>query len=159
MTVSPTSELDQLWRSFSPEEHSELGLLDLQRLTVERSRVAAHIAEHISEPVYGVRPSLHMWRALVHRVADGWPATDYYMVYEYLNVLAVRDGIEDYVDAMSAELGTKIRRAVAVVDDVYRAATVDDGGAELAHYCKPLADGQESRWWWMRKPRSSPPGW
>lgn len=159
MTNHAASGLDQLWQSLSPEDHAELELLDLQRLGVEQSRVSAHTAAQIKEPLYGVFASLRMWQALARRMADDWSGTDYYMVYEYLNVLTIRDLIEDYADAMSPALTAKVRRTVAGIDSVYCDATVEDGGAELAQYWKRLAEGRETRWWWTRKPRVLPSGW
>lgn len=159
MTDPSAFGLDQLWQSVGPEDHAELGLLDLQQLVVEQSRVSAHTAAQIKEPQYGVFACLRMWQALARRMAGDWSDTDYYMVYEYLNILTVRDHIEAYIDAMSPVLTTKIRRAVTGIDAEYRDATVEDGGAELAQYWKALAEGRETRWWWTRKPKVLPPGW
>jgi hypothetical protein len=60
---------------------------------------------------------------------------------------------------MPPALRAKVSRAVVLIDREYEAATVDDGGGELARYWGPLVEGHETRWWWKRKPRLLPPGW
>jgi hypothetical protein len=112
----------------------------------------------MTEPVYGVFACLRGWCFLIERMEREWRCTDYYMVYEYLNALTVRDALDGYLDAMSPSLQEKMRGVVIRFDDRYAAVTVDDGGAEFARYCRPLAEGRETRWWWTRKPLSLPPG-
>jgi hypothetical protein len=159
MSLDAFPEVTALLGSLSPEERSTIGLLDLQRLKVEQAGVGAATAVQMTEPLYGVFACLRTWCSLIRRMEQGWRRTDYYMVYEYLNVLTVRDGIEEYLDAMPTGLKEKVRRIVVHLDDRYSAVTVDDGGAELANYWRPLAEGRERRWWWIRKPQELPPGW
>jgi hypothetical protein len=88
---------------------------------------------------------------------DEWRSTDFHLVDEYLVELTVRDSIGEYLDAMPPTLRTNVSRYVSRVDDRFRAVTVDDGRAELAQHWKPLADGREVRWWWLRIPVMLPP--
>ncbi|MFC5752179.1 hypothetical protein [Actinomadura rugatobispora] len=159
MGLEAFPELASLSRGLSPEERSTIGMLDLQRLKVEQSGVGTATAAQMTEPLYGVFACLRTWCLLIRRMEQGWPRTDYYMVYEYLNDLTVRDAIEEYLDTMPTGLKEKVRRVVARLDGRYSAVTVDDGGAELAGYWRPLAEGRECRWWWTRKPQELPPGW
>ncbi|MFI0452199.1 hypothetical protein [Actinomadura sp. 6N118] len=111
------------------------------------------------EALYGVLNCLRFWELLIFRMEQGWRHQDYYMVYEYMNILTVRDGIEELLDAMPPALRTKIDRCVGRLDARYRAVTHEDGGTELSYYYRPLAEGRELRWWWTRCPDEFPPGW
>lgn len=148
-------EAERLGRVLTPDDVQAIGLLDLQQLAREN----AGRGFQADEPLYGVLNCLRMWENLILRMEEGWRRQDYYMVYEYLNILTVRNGIEDFLDAMSPDLRGKVGRCVERLDARYRAVTYDDGGAELAGYWRPLADGREVRWWWTRCPAEFPPGW
>lgn len=151
--------LYQLRKSLTPDEHALIGLLDLQRGTVARPSTGAEFAAELAEPTYGLFASLQMWELLARRMEDEWRGIDYHLVGEYLYELTVRDAIDDYLDAMPQPLRDKVGRLVARIDERFRALTTEDDGAELAQHWKPLADGQEIRWWWTRKPLEFPPGW
>lgn len=73
--------------------------------------------------------------------------------------MTVRDCIEDFLDEMPSELRGKVGRFVDGPDARYLDVTYDDGGAELAQYWLPLAEGREARWWWNRRPKELPLGW
>jgi hypothetical protein len=152
-------DLNDLRNSLTPDEHAVIRLVDLHRLKVEQSRVSAASAAQQAEPTYGVFACLHLWQLLTQRMEIEGRGTDYHMVYEYLNELTVRDQINQHLDAMPPGLRVKFDRFVAQVDKRFRAVTIEDGGAELAQYWKPLAEGREVRWWWTRKPRVFPYGW
>jgi hypothetical protein len=145
-------ELDRL---LTPEDRRAIAFLDLQRLQVENTDRAFQACE----PTYGVLNCLRFWETLICRMEDGWPRQDYYLVQEYLNDLTVRDGIEDFIEAMPPALRVKVCSSLDGLDERYRAVTQDDGGAELAQYWRPLAEGREARWWWTRRPDVLPPGW
>ncbi|RSN67574.1 hypothetical protein [Actinomadura sp. WAC 06369] len=148
-------EVTRLVRLLTLADVQGIGLLDLQQLAREN----ADRKHQADEPVYGVLNCLRMWENLIRRMEDGWRRQDYYMVYEYLNVLTVRNAIEDFLDAMSAGLRAKVGRCVERLDGRYRAVTFDDGGEELGKYWRSLAEGREARWWWTRRPAELPPGW
>ncbi|MBR7839453.1 hypothetical protein KDL01_39705 [Actinospica durhamensis] len=152
-------ELDKLARSLNADEQAAISLLDLQRLKVEQSRINPASSVQQTEPSYGVFGCLRHWQLLVNRMATAWPDADYYMVYEYLNDLTVRDQVEEYLDAMPEPLAEKIHRFVKYVDDTFADLTIHDDGAELSQYWRPLAEGREVRWWWLRTPRTLPRGW
>ncbi|WP_344579992.1 hypothetical protein [Nonomuraea roseoviolacea] len=134
-------------------------VLDLQRLAVEREGLAPEDAAQAKEPIYGVLSSLRMWEGLISDMEEGWRGQDYYMVYEYLNDLTVRDGLGEYCEALQETARTKLAGALDRLDERYRAVTHEDGGAELAQYWRPLAEGNETRWWWTRRPNDLPLGW
>ncbi|QKG22718.1 hypothetical protein [Actinomadura verrucosospora] len=150
-----TDETNGLVRSLTPEDRQAVALLDLQVLAAEN----AGRDFQDTTPTYGVLNCLRFWEILISRMEEGWRRQDYYMVYEYLNVLTVRSGIEEFLDAMPTALRTKTDRCVGRLDARYRAVTYEDGGAELSHYHRPLADGREVRWWYTRRPNELPPGW
>ncbi|WP_327586284.1 hypothetical protein OHA25_04085 [Nonomuraea sp. NBC_00507] len=136
-----------------------ISVLDLQRLALETKDMAPEYAAQLEEPIHGVLSSLGLWENLIHDMEEGWPGKDYYLVYEYLNDLTVRDGLEEYCDALQGTVRTKLTSALDRLDERYRAVTHEDGGAELAQYWRPLAEGVEIRWWWTRRPNDLPPGW
>ncbi|WP_169949915.1 hypothetical protein [Microbispora sp. H11081] len=102
---------------------------------------------------------MRLWESLVYDMEQQWLEQDFYMVYEYLNDLTVRDGLEEYCEVLSGKLRAKFRRAVDRLDERYRAVTYEDGGAELGQYWRPLSERTETRWWWTRRPNDLPPGW
>ncbi|MCP9952880.1 hypothetical protein [Actinomadura madurae] len=148
-------ETARLVRGLTPEERQAIALLDLQALVREN----AGRDFKATEPAYGVLNCLRYWEVLISRMEEGWRRQDYYMVYEYLNVLTVRDGIDEFLDAMPHGLQGKVDVCVKRLDARYRAVTSEDGGVELSQYWRPLAEGRETRWWWTRCPNELPPGW
>jgi hypothetical protein len=159
MTSTVSSEADALDRRLTPEDRAAVSLLDLQRLQVERAGVSERTAGQLREPTYGVLSCLRLWQVLIHRMERDWSSTDYYMVYEYLNDLTVRDSLEEYVEALPQQVAAKIRGTLDLLDERYTTVTTPDDGAELSQYWRPLAEGREARWWWLRKPTVLPPGW
>jgi hypothetical protein len=149
--VTAASELDLFLSELTPEDHSVIRLLDSQRVGVEQSDLD-------SEPVYGVISCLRMWQFVISLMEQGW-GDGRWMVYEYLNYLTVRDRVEDTLDAMPEGLREKVRPVVARLDGRYERVTVEDGGAELGQYWRPLSEGRETRWWWIRNPHTLPSGW
>jgi hypothetical protein len=154
-----TSDLDRFRKSLTPDERALIGLLDLQRLELKQESTSAEFAANLAEPRYGLFVDLQIWELLVRRMEGEWRAVDYHLVDEYLHELTVRDEIDDYLEAMPPPLRGKVGRFVDRIDERFRAVTSEDGGAELAPHWKPLADGEEIRWWWTRKPSDLPPGW
>ncbi|WP_219464491.1 hypothetical protein [Nonomuraea rhizosphaerae] len=153
------SEAAALSGSLTPDERQMVSVLDLQRLAVEREGLAPEYAAQVKEPVYGVLSSLKIWECLISDMEEWSRGQDRYMVYEYINDLTVRDGLEEYCGALSGMARTKLISALDRLDQRFRAVTHEDGGAELARYWQPLAEGSETRWWWTRKPNDLPQGW
>lgn len=144
-------ELNRLVCKLTSEDRQVIAFLDLQRLQVENAGRGFQAAE----PTYGVLNCVRFWEILIRE----WRRQDYYLAEEYLNVLTVRDGLEDFIEAMPSTLGGKVRSSLDRLDERYRTVTHDDGGAELAQHWLPLAEGRETRWWWTRRPDVLPPGW
>ncbi|MFC4011021.1 hypothetical protein ACFOY2_27590 [Nonomuraea purpurea] len=76
-------------------------VLDLQRLALEKESAPERMGQ-TEEPIYGVLSSLKWWEDLIHDM-EGWPGQDFYPVYEYLNELTIRDGLEEYCEALQVE--------------------------------------------------------
>ncbi|QFG23813.1 hypothetical protein [Actinomadura sp. WMMB 499] len=148
-------ETARLVRGLTVEDRQAIAVLDLQRLAREN----AGRAVQLSEPIYSVVKCLRLWENLISRMEAGWRRQDYYMVYEYMNVLTVRDEIEEFLDAMPPGTRAKAGWCAGRLDARYRDVTHEDGGAELSKYWRPLAEGREIRWWWTRCPDELPPGW
>jgi hypothetical protein len=83
-------EAGRLGRVLTPDDVQAIGLLDLQQLAREN----AGGGFQADAPLYGVLNCLRMWENLILRMEEGWRRQDYYMVYEYLNILTVRSGRE-----------------------------------------------------------------
>ncbi|MEU8148618.1 hypothetical protein [Nonomuraea sp. NPDC048901] len=132
-------------------------VLDLQRLAVKKEGRTPEQAAQAKDPIYGVLSSFAIWEDLINDMEEGWPGQDF--VYTYLNDLTVRDGLEEYCEALQGTAHTKLTRTLDRLDERYRAVTHEDGGAQLARYWRPLAEGNETRWWWTRGPNDLPPGW
>lgn len=153
----PVTDLDDLLAGLTPEERAAIADLDSRRLELERSRLSPAIAATVTSPGYGVFNRLRMWDALVRDMDRDWSSD--YMVHEYLNMLDVRDGIEEILAATPVSLQGKIAELVSRLDHRFREATEDDGGTELARYSRRLALEAELSWWWTRRPKVLPPGW
>ncbi|MFC9971291.1 hypothetical protein ACFVH6_10400 [Spirillospora sp. NPDC127200] len=144
-------EVDRLVRGLADGERQAVGFIDLRHGQGGDSASG--------EPGRGVLHQLRGWEGLVVRMEDKAWLQDYFVVDEYLNVLTVRDGIEELLDEMPGSLRGKVERVVRRLDARYRALTFEDGGAELGRYWRPLAEGREHRWWWTRTPVEPPRGW
>ncbi|MEO3811223.1 hypothetical protein ABGB17_19695 [Sphaerisporangium sp. B11E5] len=143
----------------TPAERQEVAVLDLQCLAEEKEGMAAESVAQAEEPVYGVLSSLRLWELLVKRIEQEWPGQDFYPVQEYILDLTVRDGLEEYCEALRGKLRGKFRHALDRLDERYRAVTHEDGGAELGQYWRPLSERTETRWWWTRRPNGLAPNW
>ncbi|MFI9848395.1 hypothetical protein ACIHFD_66100 [Nonomuraea sp. NPDC051941] len=151
--------MEALAGSLTPDERQMLSALDLQRLALEKEGLAPEHAAQVEEPIYGVLSSLKVWECLINEMEEWSRGQDRYMVYEYINDLTVRDGLEEYCEALRGMARTKLTSTLDRLDERFRAVTHEDGGAELAQYWRPLAEGNESRWWWTRRPNDLPQGW
>ncbi|MQY27482.1 hypothetical protein [Nocardia aurantia] len=152
-------DLDDLLAGLTPKERAAVDVLDAQRLELERNRMGPSAAATLTAPIHGVFARLRMWDRLVRDMADHWAACDRYLVHEYLNMLAVRDGIEQNIERMPPRLRGKVENVVGELDGRFREMTEDDGGAELSRYSKKVAAGADLSWWWTRKPKVLPNGW
>ncbi|WP_327358366.1 hypothetical protein [Streptomyces sp. NBC_01304] len=159
MSNARSVEVDALVRRLTDEDRAAMGLLDLRQLQVEQAGVSEEIARQMLLPRHGVVSCLRMWHVTIGDMEQDWRTNNSYMVYEYLNDLTVRDKLEGYVEALPDPVAAKVRRTLDALDERYMNVTTADGGAELAYYWRALADGRETRWWWLRKPVTLPRGW
>ncbi|GIG55918.1 hypothetical protein Lfu02_02900 [Longispora fulva] len=80
------------------------------------------------------------------------------MVQEYINCLDIRNAIERDIELLTGDLAFKVSSLVVILDDVFRAATVDDGGLDVAQYTE-VDKERGAHWWWTRKPAQQLRGW
>ncbi len=111
------------------------------------------------EPRGGLLDSLRTWEWLVEAMEGGWKAPNTSMVYEYLHELTARDRLEGFRGGMRDPLRYKFDCLLDDLDQRFRTCTFHDQGEELAQYWKPLAEGRETRWYWLRRPITLPPIW
>jgi hypothetical protein len=111
------------------------------------------------EPRGGLLDSLRTWQWLVEAMEGDWKAPNTSIVYEYLHELTARDRLEGLQGDMRDPLRYQFERLLDDLDQRFRARTFHDHGEELAQYWKPLAEGKERRWYWLRRPITLPPIW
>ncbi|WP_328583382.1 hypothetical protein [Streptomyces sp. NBC_00370] len=97
--------------------------------------------------------SLHIWERLGQRMRGDWAPSGRYLPELYAQDLAARDAFEKQVAEVGREERTLLLHAVAELDGIFRAHTVDDAGAAAA---LPSAGPHGDGWWWRRVPRSLP---
>jgi hypothetical protein len=85
------------------------------------------------------------WRRLVREIEVGYTMT----VDDYTNDLTSRDWLDLVLDRVTDPMRKRIERDLEPLDRRYRDATIDDGGAALAHFFRIDAKGG---WWWRRRP-------
>lgn len=87
---------------------------------------------------------LRDWRTLARQ------APEYaFSVYDYLNDLTGRDGLEAVLKKCPQPLRTKMKSAVEEADKEFLAGTQDDATRSLKNHFRIGAG-----WWWRRIPRS-----
>lgn len=128
-------------------ERRYLDDLDQWKLALELER-RPNQAPNRTRPIHGLGNAYHWWDGAVRTVEGhgGW------MKEEVLNSLMHRDGLEELMTSVPKPVATRLREWIGPLDDRYRAATVDGGGAGW----RPKAD---DGWWWRRWPRDLPASW
>ncbi|MGW1625151.1 hypothetical protein [Streptomyces sp. NPDC002172] len=132
--------------------------VDARRLEVERARVAPHLRERITRPVYSVADRFASWERLVGRMETGRPGgDDFYPISAYGNDLDSRDSLDEVMDALPAAaregaLGTLL----AALDARFDAASVPDPEGSLRPWVRPAKDHTQLPDRWRRKPLRTP---
>ncbi|MFE1247704.1 hypothetical protein [Streptomyces sp. NPDC058735] len=127
----------------------------MERLEVERSRVAPHLREKITSPTYSVADRFASWERLVRQMEPGWSSDEFYPVSAYGNDLDSRDALDEVMRALPPEAGEgALGQLLAGLDARFRAATVPDPERSLRPWVRPTHERPEAelRWWWKRKP-------
>ncbi|HZG03213.1 MAG TPA: hypothetical protein VE546_06545 [Streptomyces sp.] len=97
--------------------------------------------------------ALGAWEKSVHRVENDWRPGGRYPADMYVEDLRTRDRIAELSDALPQEFRDVLRDSVDDLDECFRRATRDDGGAALG---KVLGVSRiammDKGWWWHRRP-------
>ncbi|MDT9700846.1 hypothetical protein [Streptomyces sp. P17] len=148
-------ETKAAWDELTEPVREVIARCDAQRLEVERARVAPHLREKLTAPVYSVADRFASWERLVRRMEPGWSSDDFYPISAYDNDLDSRDGLQDVMSALPPEvhdgvLGKLLER----LDARFCAASVPDPERSLRPWVRPAQDRPEAELgeWWKRKP-------
>lgn len=148
-------ESKAVWGELSQPVLEAIARCDAERLEVERARVAPHIREKITAPVYSVADRFASWERLVRRMEPGWSSDDFYPISAYDNDLDSRDALDEVMRALPAEAGDgALGRLLARLDARFLAATVPDPERSLRPWVRPTKEKPEAELgeWWKRKP-------
>jgi hypothetical protein len=152
-----TPDTDAAWSGLSGEALAGIAECDARRLTLERSRVAPHIREKITEPLYSVRNLFAFWERLVRRMESGWQLPGQYPISAYSNDLDARDHLQHAVQSLPAPARTPLEELLARLDERFLAQTVPDDAGELRPWVRPSAAAtDEPGEHWRRKPVINP---
>jgi hypothetical protein len=100
-----------------------------------------------------LRGLLVNWERLCVRMTTGWPPGGWYSTALYREDLELRDQLEAGTKDLPASESQRLTAALRGLDDVYRAATVDDQGVWLSTSLHQGRDGWPDRpWYWQRRP-------
>lgn len=144
-----------LWSELSPSVLEAIARCDAERLEVERSRVAPHIGEKMTVPVYSVASRFASWERLIRRMEPGWDGDDFYPISAYDNDLGSRDALDQAMRAFPEEAGEgPLGQLLARLDARFRAATRPDPELSLRPWVRPTTERPEEELgeWWKRKP-------
>ncbi|MEU6861231.1 hypothetical protein AB0B28_20445 [Glycomyces sp. NPDC046736] len=153
------SAVQQFIAGLDDADRIEIAALEGRSLDLKQTGPAAANMARPGEPRGGLLDSLRTWQWLIEAMEGGWTAPSTSIVYEYLNELTARDRLEGLRRGMRDPLRHKFDRLLADLDQRFRARTFHDHGEELAQYWKPLAEGREARWYWLRRPITLPLIW
>lgn len=92
--------------------------------------------------------ALRMWTRLSHEV-EAYAGT----IDDYTNDLTTRNYIAGAASRASVGLRFRIGHLVAVADESFRTATIEDGDQRLGPYYRIESS---AGWWWHRRPSSGP---
>lgn len=144
-----------VWDVLSPSVLEAIARCDAERLQVERSRVAPHIREKMTVPVYSVADRFASWERLIRRLEPGWDGDDFYPISAYDNDLDSRDALDQVMHALPEEANEgPLGQLLARLDTRFRAATVPDPERSLRPWVRPTMERPEEELgeWWKRKP-------
>ncbi|WP_405870227.1 MULTISPECIES: hypothetical protein [unclassified Streptomyces] len=148
-------ETKAVWNELPQPVLEAVAGCDAERLEVERARVAPHLREKITAPVYSVADRFASWERLVRRMEPGWSSDDFYPISAYGNDLDSRDALEELMYAMPVEAREgALGKLLARLDARFRAASAPDPERTLRPWVRPTMDRPESDDgdWWKRKP-------
>lgn len=152
-----TPVTDAYFSSLSPAAAEAIAALDDVALQEEKARVAAWVAEKLTEPTHSVRRRTQLWERLTLRITQEWPPDGTYLVDEYVNDLDTRDSLEQTKRTLPTSVQAGFTTLLTRLDDAFRKATVEDGGASIAwRMNEPPADLARRPWWWHRRPVNAP---
>lgn len=141
------SAVQQFIASLDDGDRIQIAALEGRSSDLERTGPAA-AANMVrpGEPRGGLLDSLRTWQWLVEAMEGDWKAPNTSIVYEYLDELTARDRLEGLQGGMRDPLRYKFDRLLDDLDQRFRARTFHD-------------QGEETRWYWLRRPITLPPIW
>ncbi|MFE2331375.1 hypothetical protein [Streptomyces coelicoflavus] len=144
-----------MWDALSPSVLEAIARCDAERLEVERSRVAPHIREKMTAPVYSVADRFASWERVIRRLEPGWDGDDFYPISAYDNDLDSRDALDQVMRALPEEACEgPLGQLLARLDTRFSAATLPDPELSLRPWVRPTTERPEDELaeWWKRKP-------
>ncbi|MFI6699749.1 hypothetical protein ACIBJC_12375 [Streptomyces sp. NPDC050509] len=142
----PLARVDLLPEIFR-EEKIATPTTDAFVAVVDPERVA-----RAEDPSNKAREWLLLWERLVRRMASDWAPTGRYPLESYVQDLQTRDHLDVRLTTAPAELREPLARAVEVLDAVFLAHTVGDGGDLLGRLAMSGSAVADCGWWWHRRP-------
>ncbi|MES5824430.1 hypothetical protein [Streptomyces sp. RG80] len=149
-------ETKAVWGELTQPVFDAIARCDAERLEVERARVAPHLREKITAPVYSVADRFASYERLVSGMEPDWSGDDFYPISAYDNDLDSRDALQDLMADLPAEAraGGALDRLLAGLDARFHAATVPDPERSLRPWVRPAKERPEAELgeWRKRKP-------
>ncbi|MEU2619933.1 hypothetical protein ABZ642_17675 [Streptomyces sp. NPDC007157] len=151
-------ESGAVWQTLPQPVLDAVGRCDAARLEVERARVAPHLRERITTPVYSVADRFASWERLVRRMeADRPDGDDYYPISAYGNDLDSRDNLDEVMNTLpAAARDGALGRLLAELDARFDAASAPDPEGSLRPWVRPTKDHAQLPDRWCRKPLRAP---
>ncbi|SNT30451.1 hypothetical protein [Actinacidiphila glaucinigra] len=124
-------------------------------------RVATPVADAFRDGLVGEREepavdSLGAWEMLVRTMADAWRPAGWYPSKLYGWRLEARDRLSVAEAELPPQDATALRAALAGLDELFLAHTVEDPEHRLAREITGGDDPAGRGWWWYRRPDPLP---
>jgi hypothetical protein len=157
MSPLPTPVTDAYFAALSPAAAEAIAAVDVVALREQKARMASWAAENLTEATNSVARRSRQWERLTGRIVHNWPPDGTYLVDEYVNDLDTRDTLERTRQELPTVAAATFADMLARLDESFREATVDDGGASIAwRMNESVEDLAQRPWWWHRRPVNAP---
>jgi hypothetical protein len=147
-----------VWDALPRTTLEAIARCDAERLEVERSRVAPHIRETMTTPVYSVAHRFASGQRLIRRMEPGWDGDDCYPISAYGNDLDSRNALDQVMRPLPEKAEGRLGQLLARLDARFRAATLPDPERSLRPWVRPTSERPEEDLgeWWGRRPLRIP---
>ncbi|MGW2421909.1 hypothetical protein ACWC0C_22095 [Streptomyces sp. NPDC001709] len=152
---APVDELPDTRVARIPEVVRELEIATplTDEFRARAGQFAPEQADVTGTPLWHTRTSLGAWEKLVRQLADDWAPSGWYPADLYRERLECRDEIEELGPWLPGTLQARLRAALAELDALFAAHTVEDTGAQRP---EPDNGTRTHGWWWARRPDPLP---